>query len=44
MIPEGFLKLAAVPVPSVEPELDEPAAGPARVVTTPEDITILRIL
>ena len=40
-IPTGFLNLADVPVPSVEPE--DPGY-PARVVTAPVDITILRIL
>ena len=36
----GLLNYADVPVASVEPEDPEPA----RVVTTPVDITILRIL
>ena len=41
VIPRGFLNLAAVPVPFVEPE--DPGY-PANVDTTPVDITILRIL
>ena len=40
VIPCGYLNLADVPVPFVEPELP---ADPARVVTAPVDITILRI-
>ena len=36
----GELNFADVPVPSVEPEDPEPA----RVVTAPVDITILRIV
>jgi hypothetical protein len=40
-MPQGLLNLAAVPVPSVEP--DEPAV-PAKVVTAPEEIMILRIV
>ena len=41
VIPLGFLNFAAVPVAFVEPE--DPAE-PARVVTAPVDITILRIV
>ena len=40
VIPLGPLNLADVPVASVEPEDPEPAS----VVTTPVEITILRIL
>ena len=40
VIPLRFLNVADVPVPSVEPWDPEPA----RVVTAPVDITILRIL
>ena len=36
----GFLNFADVPVASVEPE----EVLPANVVTTPDDITILRIV
>ena len=39
--PNGSLKLAEVPVPSAEPE--DPAV-PAKVVTTPVEISILRIV
>ena len=39
VIPRGPLNLAAVPVPSVEPE----EVLPASVVTAPVDMTILRI-
>ena len=38
-MPIGVLNLAEVPVPSVDPEEE-----PARVVTTPLDISTLRIL
>ena len=44
VISRGLLNLADVPVPFVEPEVVEPAAGPVNVVTSPVDITILRIL
>ena len=39
VIPKGLLNLAALPTASVEPEDPEPA----RVVTAPVEITILRI-
>ena len=40
LIPRGLLNLADVPVAFVEPE----EVLPARVVTTPVDITIFRII
>ena len=40
VIPRGLLNLADVPVAFVEPAVPEPA----RVVTAPVDITILRIV
>ena len=40
IIPVGYLKLAAVPVPFAK----VPVPEPARVVTAPVDFTILRIL
>ena len=40
VIPRGVLNFAAVPVASVEPE----EVLPAKVVTTPVDVFIFRIL
>ena len=37
--PDGRLKLAAVPVPSAEPDVSEPAS----VVVAPPEVSILRI-
>ena len=45
MIPYGSLNLALLGVSlSVSPDVVVPAGGPANVVTSPEEITILRIL